>query len=94
MCPGPSSHVPGFACDPSEKFVEHCRRHLGDGRLIGVELRDQAVPKDEWNDGATLVSPDDRGPNLTFLRVPEGKTVKNRMHLDLEVSGAATSTSR
>jgi hypothetical protein len=29
------------------------------------------------------------GPNLLFLRVPEGKQTKNRMHLDLAVSDVA-----
>lgn len=31
---------------------------------------------------AFLVGPDGQ-PNLLFIRVPEGKTVKNRVHLDL-----------
>ena len=31
---------------------------------------------------ALLVGPDGQ-PNLLFIRVPEGKTVKNRVHLDL-----------
>jgi len=26
------------------------------------------------------------GPNIDFLRVPEGKTVKNRLHLDLRAT--------
>ena len=35
-------------------------------------------------DDYTLLSPDGReGPNLLLQRVPEGKTVKNRMHFDL-----------
>jgi hypothetical protein len=33
------------------------------------------------------VDPDGRGPRLYFQRVPEAKTVKNRVHLDLNVSG-------
>ncbi|NHA67853.1 VOC family protein [Phycicoccus flavus] len=45
------------------------------------------VPEEEWGDGATLVDPDGAGPSVTFLRVPEPKTVKNRVHLDLQVSG-------
>src|SRR6266508_3854793 len=31
---------------------------------------------------ALLVGPDGQ-PNLLFIKVPEGKTVKNRVHLDL-----------
>jgi hypothetical protein len=34
------------------------------------------------------VDPDGAGPRLYFQRVPEPKTAKNRMHLDLAVSGA------
>jgi predicted enzyme related to lactoylglutathione lyase len=30
-----------------------------------------------------LVEPADGGPRLWFQRVPEGKVVKNRVHLDL-----------
>jgi hypothetical protein len=32
-------------------------------------------------------------PTLTFARVPEGKTVKNRLHLDLNPTGAKTKRS-
>ena len=28
------------------------------------------------------------GPNIWFVRVPEGKTAKNRMHFDLRAPGA------
>ncbi len=30
-----------------------------------------------------LKAPEGAGPGLLFIRVPEGKTVKNRVHLDL-----------
>jgi hypothetical protein len=50
-------------------------------------LVDLDVPREEWNDGASLVDPDGVGPSLSFLRVPEPKTAKNRVHLDLKVSG-------
>lgn len=45
------------------------------------------VPEDEWGDGAYLSDPDGTGPNLSFLRVPEPKVVKNRLHLDVQVGG-------
>ena len=38
-------------------------------------------------DSASIVDPDDRGPAIGFLRVPEGKTAKNRMHIDIRVAG-------
>jgi len=50
-------------------------------------LADFDVPEDEWSDGAVLADPDGVLPGLGFLRVPEGKTSKNRIHLDLQVSG-------
>jgi Glyoxalase-like domain len=50
-------------------------------------LRDFDVPEDEWDDGAALVDPDGLQPRISFLRVPEPKQVKNRIHLDLQVSG-------
>jgi hypothetical protein len=34
---------------------------------------------------SAVVDPDGRGPRLFFQRVPEGKSVKNRVHLDLNV---------
>lgn len=38
-------------------------------------------------DGASIVDPDGAGPAIGFLRVPEGKTAKNRMHIDIRVAG-------
>ncbi|HEY2507874.1 MAG TPA: VOC family protein [Streptosporangiaceae bacterium] len=38
-------------------------------------------------DGASIVDPDGRGPAIGFLRVPEAKTAKNRMHIDIRVAG-------
>ncbi len=32
-----------------------------------------------------IVDPDGAGPRMFFLKVPEGKTAKNRMHLDVAV---------
>jgi hypothetical protein len=37
--------------------------------------------------GASIVDPDGRGPAIGFLRVPEAKTAKNRLHLDLLPAG-------
>lgn len=41
-----------------------------------------------WKDGAAVFDPDERAGSarLFFQLVPEPKTVKNRMHLDLRVS--------
>jgi len=44
-------------------------------------------PGYEDPDGASLIDPEGRGPAISFLRVPEGKTAKNRMHIDIRVAG-------
>ncbi|MFC9249235.1 VOC family protein [Streptomyces sp. NPDC057136] len=45
------------------------------------------VPEDEWDDGAYLSDPDGTGPGMSFLKVPEAKVVKNRLHLDVQAGG-------
>ncbi len=45
------------------------------------------VPPEEWNDGAALVDPRGAGPAISFLKVPEPKVVKNRLHLDIKAGG-------
>jgi Glyoxalase-like domain len=45
------------------------------------------VPRERWGDYAAWVDPDGAGPRLYFQRVPEPKTAKNRVHLDLAVGG-------
>jgi hypothetical protein len=38
-------------------------------------------------DGASIVDPDGVRPAIGFLRVPEPKTAKNRVHIDIRVAG-------
>jgi hypothetical protein len=38
-----------------------------------------------WRVGAAITSPDEGRPRVLFQSVPEAKTVKNRMHLDVRV---------
>ncbi|HEX2357416.1 MAG TPA: VOC family protein [Micromonosporaceae bacterium] len=50
--------------------------------------RDLGLPEEEVVDsGEAVVDPDGVGPRIRFQVVPEGKVVKNRVHLDLTVSG-------
>lgn len=37
-------------------------------------------------DGAALVDPNSKLPAISFLKVPEGKTAKNRLHIDIRVA--------
>lgn len=42
---------------------------------------------DSVDDGAWLCDPDGIGPPLSILKVPEPKTAKNRLHIDVRVPG-------
>jgi hypothetical protein len=52
------------------------------------------VPAEEWDRAAWLCDPDGRGPNLSILAVPEPKVAKNRLHMDVRVSGDGTPEER
>jgi len=38
-----------------------------------------------WRAGAAIVDPEGTGPRILFQIVPEGKSVKNRVHLDVRI---------
>jgi hypothetical protein len=44
------------------------------------------VPEERRNDASASVDPDGVGPRLFFQKVPEGKSVKNRLHLDVRTA--------
>jgi catechol 2,3-dioxygenase-like lactoylglutathione lyase family enzyme len=44
------------------------------------------VPADQRNERSALVDPDAAGPRIFFQRVPEGKSAKNRVHLDVRAA--------
>ncbi|MEV7791233.1 VOC family protein [Streptomyces sp. NPDC087512] len=44
------------------------------------------VPEEERNGRSAIEDPEGRGPRLFFQRVPEGKTAKNRVHLDVRAA--------
>jgi catechol 2,3-dioxygenase-like lactoylglutathione lyase family enzyme len=44
------------------------------------------VPAEQRNDRSAAVPADGNGPRLFFQRVPEGKTAKNRVHLDVRAA--------
>lgn len=48
-----------------------------------------AMPRERWNDLSAMVDPAGEGPRMLFQRVPERKTAKNRVHLDITVSPGA-----
>jgi hypothetical protein len=53
-------------------------------------LRAWEVPEDQWNSRGAVVDPDGIGPRLFFQQVPEGKVVKNRVHLDINAAAGIT----
>ena len=45
------------------------------------------IPQELWR--GAINDPAGNGPRLFFQPVPEGKTAKNRVHLDINISGGA-----
>jgi len=50
-----------------------------------VFLEANGIPVPPAGSIGAVVDPEGSGPRLLFLRVPEDKTVKNRVHLDIQV---------
>ncbi|MCA1195868.1 MULTISPECIES: VOC family protein [unclassified Saccharopolyspora] len=46
---------------------------------------DRTLPPERQGAGFVCRDPEGQGPRLYFQRVPEGKVVKNRVHLDVRV---------
>lgn len=50
--------------------------------------RDVGVPEDELGEGEdSIIDPNGHGPRIWFQVVPETKTIKNRLHLDIHAGG-------
>jgi predicted enzyme related to lactoylglutathione lyase len=52
-----------------------------------VALGYVAEPGYDDPNGASIIDPDGHSPAIGFVRVPEGKTAKNRLHIDIRVAG-------
>src|SRR3954466_15848132 len=52
-------------------------------------LAAQGVPEEQWGAGFALENDDDAQPRVFLQRVPEPKSAKNRVHLDLLAGGGA-----
>ncbi len=50
-------------------------------------LAAQGIPEEQWNSASAIIDPAGIGPRIYFQQVPEPKTVKNRVHLDVNVGG-------
>jgi hypothetical protein len=52
--------------------------------------RDFGLPEEDLGLGEDrIIDPEGRGPRIWFQVVPEGKTIKNRLHLDIIASGGS-----
>ena len=57
-------------------------------------LAEFGVPESEWNSKSAILPLEGDGPRVFFQRVPEGKTVKNRVHLDVRAAPGLTGDER
>jgi len=57
-------------------------------------LKEYGDPGDTADDGAWLHDATGNGPRLSLLRVPEPKTAKNRLHIDIRVAGPGSADER
>jgi hypothetical protein len=70
--PGPPGVVVPTGVDPLDAWDEFLER--------------MNVPQDQRNTRSALEDPDGHGPRIFFEQVPEGKTAKNRVHLDVRAA--------
>lgn len=73
--------VYGTQVDDHAEFVDQL---VADGRMPADE-RIKIDGRSAFRDVATCTDPDGVEPRMYFQRVPEGKTAKNRVHLDIHV---------
>ncbi|WAC55614.1 VOC family protein [Gordonia sp. SL306] len=57
-------------------------------------LEAMGIPPENRNDASALIDPDGVGPRVFFQRVPEGKSAKNRVHLDVRSAPGLTGDER
>ena len=49
--------------------------------------RATGIPEAQWNDFRAIEDPAGSRPRIFLQKVPEGKTAKNRVHIDIRVAG-------
>jgi Glyoxalase-like domain len=50
-------------------------------------LKARGVPEAEWNSASAIVDPEKVGPRIYFQQMDTPKPKKNRLHLDINISG-------
>jgi hypothetical protein len=53
-------------------------------------LKAHDVPEQAWNSASAVIDPQGVGPRVLLQQVPEPKTIKNRVHIDLQSGGGPT----
>ena len=78
--------VLGTEVDDHDEFIGTMldAGHAGTSDVVIVDGRRA------WAEAASCTDPQGRYPRMLFMVVPEGKTAKNRMHLDLHLDGGHT----
>jgi hypothetical protein len=79
----------GWEVEPQDE--EFIRRMVAAGHASAEDTTTHRG-KLVWKVGAAIRSPDAGAPRVLFQAVPEPKTVKNRMHLDLRVGAERQET--
>ena len=80
----------GYAVDPPPGSDEPADASRDADEVLALWhalLAEHGVPREQWDSAYAIVDPTGTGPRLLFLRVPEAKTAKNRVHLDLRRGG-------
>lgn len=72
VIPGPPGVELDEGADPFEAWADF--------------LSTLGVPESQHNSRSAIEDPEGQGPRVFFQRVPEGKTAKNRIHLDVRAA--------
>ena len=81
------------AADPLAHFWAEALHYVVEPPPTGFDSWDDyyrsiGVPEDELGTGAdSIVDPKGEGPRIWFQVVPEKKSIKNRLHIDVKASG-------
>lgn len=76
-----------MACRFTQLVVDcHDHRRLGDfwSQVLGYRIGESEDGPDDWY--VELEGPPGSGPSILLLRVPDAKTVKNRVHIDVNAT--------
>ncbi|MGH3449065.1 MAG: VOC family protein, partial [Nocardioidaceae bacterium] len=61
-------------------------------RFWAAALGYEPEPGFDDSDNASIIDPDGNAPAIGWLRVPEEKSAKNRLHIDIRVAGEPPGT--